>query len=86
MNYRKLNENENFKTKFNYEDNDNFADKIKTKVKTIDDYCKTNNIKKINYMKIDTQGFEDKVLMGAEEMLGEKIDIIELELILVMHI
>ena len=83
MNYRKLNENENFKTKFNYEDNDNFADKIKTKVKTIDDYCKTNNIKKINYMKIDTQGFEDKVLMGAEEMLeSEKIDIIELELIL----
>ena len=29
MNYRKLNENENFKTKFNCEDN--FADKIKTK-------------------------------------------------------
>ena len=34
-------------------------------------------------MKIDTQGFEDKVLMGAERMLeSEKIDIIELELIL----
>ena len=58
MNYRKLNENENFKTKFNYEDNDNFADKIKTKVKQLMITVK-QTIKKINYMKIDTK-FEDK--------------------------
>ena len=30
------------------------------KVKTIDDYCKTNNIKKINYLKIDTKDLKIK--------------------------
>jgi hypothetical protein len=61
----------------------NFEDKIKVKVKTIDDYCKKKKIKKINLLKIDTQGFEDKVLEGAKQMLASnRIEIIELELIL----
>jgi FkbM family methyltransferase len=61
----------------------NFEDKIKVKVETIDNYCKKNNIKTINLLKIDTQGFEDKVLGGAKQMLNyNRIEIIELELIL----
>lgn len=42
-----------------------------------------NNIKTINLLKIDTQGFEDKVLEGAKQMLDyNRIKIIQLELIL----
>jgi FkbM family methyltransferase len=45
----------------------------------IDVYCKnTDNI----YMKIDTQGYEKKVLEGAQESL-KKIDIIQMEMSLV---
>ena len=40
----------------------NFTEKINVKIGTIDDYCK-NDINVINLLKIDTQGFEDKVLL-----------------------
>ena len=51
-------------------------------VNTIDDYCKTNKIKKINLLKIDTQGSEAEVLRGAKNILDQGlIDIIELEYI-----
>ena len=56
---------------------------IDVKVITIDEYVNKNNIKKINLLKIDTQGYEDEVLKGAQETLKlNKIDIIETELIL----
>ena len=38
---------------------------------SIDDYCKENNIDKINLLKTDTEGFELNVLMGAEQMMNE---------------
>ncbi len=48
----------------------------------LDDYCEKNKIKKIDILKIDTQGFEDKVLEGAQELIKTKrIDYIELEII-----
>ena len=57
-------------------------EQIEIQVETIDAYVKKNNIKKINLLKIDVQGFEDEVLKGAQETLkSNKIDIIELELI-----
>ena len=40
-----------------------------TKVTTIDEYVKENNLKQIDILKIDTQGTEDKVLEGAKESL-----------------
>lgn len=40
-------------------------------VTTIDDYCLINDIKKIDILKSDTEGFELKVLTGAERMLDE---------------
>lgn len=50
---------------------------------TIDNYCQINNINKINLLKIDTQGSEDMVLIGAKEMIKtQKIDFIEVEIIL----
>ena len=38
-------------------------------VHTIDEYCLINNITTIDFLKIDTEGFEINVLKGAKEMI-----------------
>ena len=38
---------------------------------TVDDYCKDNNISKINLLKTDTEGYELEVLKGASQMMNE---------------
>lgn len=54
---------------------------IKVETNTIDNYCEKNNINKINFIKIDTEGYEYNVLLGAEKMLHSKnIDIIQFEI------
>ena len=56
--------------------------KINSKIITLDDYAKKNNIENIDILKIDTQGFEDKVLLGAKNLIKEnRIKLIQLELI-----
>lgn len=56
---------------------------IKVKMTKLDDYCKLNKINEIDYIKVDTQGFEPEVLKGAHYMLStQKIKILEIELIL----
>lgn len=40
-------------------------------VTTLDDYCQKNNIKTIDYLKIDVEGHELSVLKGASRMLSE---------------
>ncbi|MDX2189096.1 MAG: FkbM family methyltransferase [Bacteroidota bacterium] len=50
------------------------------KITTIDDFCTANNIQKIDLLKIDTEGFEYNVLLGATEMLNQnKIKFIHFE-------
>jgi len=39
--------------------------KEKVKINTIDNYCNEKKINKIDLLKIDTQGYEDKVLEGS---------------------
>ena len=54
---------------------------MKINIVTIDNYCLKNNIKKIDILKIDTQGYEDKILEGAQKVLSSGIvSIIELEI------
>lgn len=49
-------------------------------IKTLDSFCQQNGIDKINYMKIDTEGFDYEILIGAKQLLKtEKIDILEVE-------
>lgn len=49
---------------------------------TLDDYCEKNSIKKIDVLKIDAQGYEDKILEGAKKIIKAKIvNYIELEII-----
>lgn len=47
---------------------------------TLDNFCEKNNISKIDFLKIDTEGSEFDVLTGAKKMLADnKIDIIQFE-------
>jgi len=49
-------------------------------LRSLDDYCTANNIDKINFLKIDVEGNEFEVLVGAKRMLLEnKINLIQLE-------
>ncbi|MCX8022641.1 MAG: FkbM family methyltransferase [Syntrophorhabdaceae bacterium] len=53
---------------------------IEVEVDTVDNFCMKNNISKINIMKTDTEGYDLKVLYGAQRLLEEKaIDFIVLE-------
>ena len=53
-----------------------------TKIITLDDYANEKNLTSIDILKIDTQGFEDKVLLGAQNLLKNyRIKLIQLELI-----
>ena len=56
---------------------------IKVKCNKLDNFAKKYNINNIDILKIDTQGFEDKVLEGSKELLKKNIiKIIQLELTL----
>ena len=53
---------------------------IEVPIDTIDNICKSNDVLNIDILKMDTQGTEDKVLMGAEGMIkGANIDLIYTE-------
>jgi FkbM family methyltransferase len=47
------------------------AAEIKVKCTTIDDFCKSNAIDRIDVLKIDTEGFDFSVIKGAQNMLRE---------------
>lgn len=52
---------------------------VDVKINTINNYCNNNNILKIDILKLDTQGFEEKILAGASEIIP-RIKLIETEL------
>jgi len=61
----------------------NTLDTINVSVTSIDNYCKEKNILHIDFMKLDVQGYESKVLQGAEIMLSNKsIYTIQTEIVL----
>jgi FkbM family methyltransferase len=54
--------------------------KEEIEIKTIDSFCETNKIAKINFLKLDVEGHELSVLNGAIKMLNDhKIDFIQFE-------
>lgn len=63
---------------------ENFIEKqVNVDCTTLDNYCSENRIENIDLLKIDTQGFEDKVLSGSFKLLENKrINFIELEIML----
>ena len=67
---------------FNVDDKKFTIKEQNTKIITLDDYVNEKNISNIDILKIDTQGFEDKVLLGAQNLLkNNRIKLIQLELI-----
>ena len=54
---------------FNTNEEDYVVAKEKIKLETIDNYTKEKKIKRIDLIKIDTQGYEDKVLEGGMSVL-----------------
>lgn len=56
------------------------TEKVKINVDTIDHFCEEQKIDRIDFLKIDTEGFELDILRGAKKMLEEKrVDIIQFE-------
>lgn len=56
------------------------SDKEVVELKTIDQFCKTEKIEKIHFLKLDVEGHELKALQGASEMLNSgKIRFIQFE-------
>jgi FkbM family methyltransferase len=58
-----------------------FSNYIKQKVDTlkIDDYVGQKGIKQVDYMKIDTEGHDDKVILGAENTIKRFLPVIMTE-------
>jgi len=48
-----------------------FKDKVKVKTQRLDDFCRQNQISKIDFAYIDVQGAELMVLNGANDMLSK---------------
>ena len=63
---------------------ENYVKRIEeVQIVTLDFYCKKHNINTIDLLKIDTQGYEDKVLIGSSELMKQnKIKAITTE---IMH-
>ena len=51
---------------------ENFISSAKVKISTLDDYCSKNKIDTIDLLKIDTQGYEDRVMQGGINTLKNK--------------
>ena len=52
----------------------------RVQVSTIDEYLKSNNIDRVELVKVDTEGFDLEVLRGAESALaGGKIGVVQFE-------
>ena len=56
------------------------VESAKVHISVLSTFCREHNIEKINFLKIDTEGFEYMVLKGAEDLLNDSvIDIISFE-------
>lgn len=47
--------------------------RTKVPVTTIDQYCTDNRVRRIDLLKIDTQGYDSRVIRGAETLLARKL-------------
>jgi FkbM family methyltransferase len=66
-------ESKYYKRKFrliNFLNNKETYQKIKIKISKLKDYIEKNNIKKIDFMKIDTEGYEFEVLLGLKNKIN----------------
>ena len=66
---------------FNTTPDNYITKKVNVNCTTLDNYCEQEKIENIDILKIDTQGFEDEVLLGSNNLIKEKkIKFIEVEI------
>ena len=76
---------------YNIDNKSKFLKNLKTvsqqdiSIDTLDNYVKKNNVEYIDILKIDVQGYEDKVLLGSIKSLSNKIFLIEVEIIFINY-
>jgi FkbM family methyltransferase len=46
---------------------------------TLDDYCSQNRLKKLNFLKVDVEGYEREVFLGANHILTEEAPFVAFE-------
>jgi FkbM family methyltransferase len=57
-------------------------DSVITRLVTLDSFCAQEQIDRIDFVKLDIQGFEPEALKGAQGLLkAQRIDLLQLELI-----
>ena len=74
-------ESKYYKRKFrliNFLNNEQVYKKLQIKIFKLKDYIEKNNIEKIDFMKIDTEGYEFEILLGLESKI-QLVDIIMFE-------
>jgi FkbM family methyltransferase len=64
---------------FGLEKNEYEKKVVEVKIDTINNYCNKNNISFIHILKLDAQGYEEKILAGASQIIS-KIKLIETEI------
>lgn len=53
---------------------------VPVEIGTLDEFCQAQGIEHVNFLKVDTEGFDLEVLMGAVGLLGRNaIDVIQVE-------
>lgn len=63
------------------EKRDGYVNSEEIRIETIDNFCKEKNINRIDYLKIDIEGYEYKALLGARKMIKQgKIKFIQFEM------
>lgn len=46
-------------------------DTVEIQVKRLDNYCKLNKVRKIDYLKIDTEGYDFEVILGCGDFIKQ---------------
>jgi FkbM family methyltransferase len=68
------------KNRILFQKNENAFHPVTAKITTIDQFIEENQISKVDILKIDVEGFEHEVLLGAKNaLINQKISIIQLE-------
>ena len=83
--FNKINLNTNWikkrSTEFKVREHDYIKNRQIVNIDTLDNYCKEKKINNIDILKIDTQGYEDKILEGCHKLIKKnKIGIIITEI------
>jgi len=65
-------------TSFNRKMKDSYAEREEIEVVKLDDYVREKGIKRVDFIKIDVEGYEKKVLLGAAKIIAKFLPVISI--------